>query len=132
MRDKGKEVIQDQEETVVKKPKQEIDELKEENKQVKTKLSECQSEINKLKYSRDGINKELVKKTSEFGKLKQQIDSIDQKQREARVRITGITEEEGEDLTKKIVKLAKSKMGMKKIKDTDIIQIHRSGKKKTT
>ncbi len=94
------------------------------------KLKECQSEIGKLKWSRDGINKELAKKTSDLENLKHQLDCIDQKQRETRVRVTGMAEEEGENLTKKLLKLAKNKMGLKKIKDNDIVSIHRSGKMK--
>ncbi len=34
------------------------------------------------------------------------------------------------DLAKKLVKLAKNKLGMKKMKEADITQIHHSGKKK--
>ncbi len=124
----------------IKKLRQEVEELKvireennnlkEENNQVKLKFKECQSEIGKLKWSRDGINKELAKKASELENLKHQLDCMDQKQRETRVRVTGMAEEEGENLTKKLLKLAKNKMGLKKFKDTDVVSIHRSGKKK--
>ena len=128
----ARELLEDHEKNIVSPLRQEINNLKEENKQVKVKLSECESEIGKLKWSRDGINKELVKKTSNMENLKHQLDSMDQKQRETRVRVTGIAEEEGENLNKKLIKLAKNKMGLKKIKDTDIVLIHRSGKKKPT
>ncbi len=124
------ELLEEQEKTVLGPLKEEINNLKEENNQVKVKLNECQSEIGKLKWSRDGINKELVKKTSELENLKHQLDCIDQKQRETRVRVTGMPEEEGENLTKKLVKLAKNKMGLKKFKDMDVVSILRSGKKK--
>ncbi len=112
--------------------KQEITDLKESNKQMQVKLEEYQSEIKKLKWARDGINKELGRKTSQIEHLTQSLDSLEQKQNETRVRITGIAEEEDENLTKKILDLAKKKMGLKKLKDSDIVQIHRSGKKKST
>ncbi len=90
-----------------------------------TKLDEYQTEINKLKWSRDGINKDLAKKN------KDHLDSVDQKQREKRVCIVGIAEEPDEDLTKKVlvVKMAKNKMGLKKMKGEHVVQIYRSGKK---
>ncbi len=99
---------------------------------MKVKLDECNSEINKLKWAKDGINKDLAKKSKTIELLQQNIDTVDQKQRETRVRISGIPEEQGEDLSKTIVKMAKNKMGLKKIKDTDLVQIYRSGKKKTS
>ncbi len=126
----ARELLDDHEKTVLTPLRQEINNLTEENKKAKLELSECHTEISKLKWSRDGINKELAKKTADLEILKHQLDSMDQKQRETRVRVTGILEEEGENLTKKLVKLAKNKMGLKKIKDTDIVCIHRSGKKK--
>ncbi len=63
-------------------------------------------------------------------KKKQTINNVDQRQGETRVRISGIAEEEDEDLEKKILKLAKTSLGLKKFKTTDIETIHRSGKKK--
>ncbi len=128
----AKEVLQEHENTKLAQLKQEVCDMKKANEQMQNKLVEFQDEISKLKRSRDGINRELAKKTNELEKLKQHMDSIDQKQREQRVRITGITEEDGEDLTKKVVKLAKNKLGVKKINGADIVQIHRSGKKKAT
>ncbi len=44
----------------------------------------------------------------------------------------GIPEEEGENLEKKLLKLAKNSLGLKKLKATDVKSIHRSGKKKET
>ncbi len=52
-----------------------------------------------------------------------------QKQKETRVRITGIDEEGSENLHKKIVKIAKSKLAMKKLKEHDIQEVYRAGKK---
>ncbi len=119
----AKELLDDHVKTIVEPLQQEIKSLKEENQQMR-------SEIGKLKWSRDGINKELARKTTEIEQFKQDLDILNQKQREHRVRISGVAEEEGEDLTKKVLELAKKKMGLKKIKDTDVAQIHRSGKKK--
>ncbi len=106
--------------------------LQEKVEQLNEELAWSKTEINKLKYSKDGINKELAKKTREIEKLKEHHDHLEQKQRETRVRITGIAEEENENLTKKIMKLAKNKMGLKKMKESEISQIHRSGKKKAS
>ncbi len=72
----------------------------------------------------------MAKKSAEIEHLKQSLDSLEQKQREQRVRITGIPEEEGENLTKKLLDLAKKKIWLKKLKDTDIVEIYRSGKQK--
>ena len=99
---------------------------------MKAKLNEYQTEINKLKWSKDGINKELAKKNKEFDQLRDHLDSVDQKQREKRVCIVGIAEESDEDLTKKVVKMAKNKMGLKKMKEEHVVQIYRSGKKKSS
>ena len=106
--------------------------LKTENHKLKEEVATCKQEIEKLRYSKDGINRALSKKSSEIDKLKQTIDNIDQKQREARVRIVGIPEEEGENLEKKLLKLGKNALGLKKLKATDVKSIHRSGKKKET
>ncbi len=80
----------------------------------------------------EGINRTFYKKSTEIDKLKHTVDSIDQKQREATVRIVGIPEEDGENLEKKVLKLAKNSLGLKKMKATDVKSIHRSGKKKET
>ncbi len=106
--------------------------LKTENHKLKEEVATCKQEIEKLRYSRDGINRTLSKKSTEIDKLKHTIDNIDQKQREARVRIVGIPEEEGENLEKKLLKLGKNALGLKKLKATDVKSIHRSGKKKET
>ncbi len=104
--------------------------LKKECEEMKTELAACKSEIGKLKWSCSGIDRTLCKKTKELEGLKQTLDRIDQKQRETRVRITGIPEEDGEDLEKKITTLAKKSLGLKKMKQSDIEMTHRSGKKK--
>ena len=121
----AKELLDDHNKTVIETLKKDIEDLKQENQQMK-------SEIGKLKWSRDGINNELAKKTTEIDHLKQELDFLNQKQRERSVRITGIVEEEDENLSKKITEIAKKKMGLKKFKETDIARIHRSGKKKTS
>ncbi len=63
---------------------------------------------------------ELAKKTSELESLKHQLDCMDHG------RVTGMAEEEGENLTKKLLKIVKNKMGLKKFKDTDVVSIHRA------
>ncbi len=104
--------------------------LKQENNKLKEELELAKSEIDKLKWAKDGINRTLSKRNNEIEHLKQIIDNVDQKQRETRVRISGIAEEEGEDLEKKILKLAKNSLGLKKLKSSDIQVSHRSGKRK--
>ncbi len=60
-----------------------------------------------------GINKDLLRKQDVIKKLKAHIDKIEQKQKEARVRITGVEEEINKNLPKKISKIAKNKLGLK-------------------
>ncbi len=74
-------------------------------------------------------NIEGVRKNDEITKLKSHIDSIEQKQKETRVRIAGVQEEREENLPKKVLKIAKSQLGMKKMKEEDIQEIYRAGKK---
>ncbi len=126
----AKEVLKEHETSVVAQLKQEVYNLKTTNEEMQTKLHECQQEIGKLKRSREGINRELARKTEVIEKLREQLDAVDQKQREARVRLAGISEEEGENLTQKVLKLAKNKLKIKNLKERDIVQIHRSGKQK--
>ena len=128
----AQKILADHEKTSFLQLKQEINDLKQANGKMKAKLDEYQTEINKLKWSRDGINKDLAKKNKEVDNLRDHIDSVDQKQREKRVCIVGIAEEPDEDLIKKVVKMAKTKMGLKKIKEENVVQIYRSGKKKSS
>ncbi len=62
--------------------------------------------------------------------MKAHVDTIEQKQKEARVRICGMQEENGENLHKKVLKMAKSQLGLKKLKEGDIQEAYRAGKKK--
>ncbi len=86
--------------------------------------------IVKLNRALCGVNKDLAKKNAEIEKLKSHFDTTDQKQRETRVRVTGVDEENEENLQKKVVKIAKNKLGMK-IKEEDLQEVYRAGKKKT-
>ena len=88
------------------------------------------SPCKRLKYSRDGINKDLCKKDAMMKKIKVDLDRIDQKQRETRLRIVGIPEEDGEEVLGKITQMAKNKLGIKSFKEDDVELTHRSGKKK--
>ena len=97
--------------------------------EVKTK--ELEETVAKLNRALTGVNKDLAKKSDEIEKLKSHIDRIDQKQRETVVRVTGVEEESGEKLQRKIVKIAKNKLGMKKIKEEDVQEVYRAGKKKS-
>ncbi len=96
--------------------------------EVKTK--ELEEKVTKLNRALAGVNKDLAKKNREIEQLKSHIDRIDQKQRETRVRVTGVEEESDENLQKKILKIAKSKLGMKKIKEEDVQEVYRAGKKR--
>ncbi len=97
--------------------------------EVKTK--ELEETVAKLNRALTGVNKDLAKKNDEIEKLKSHIDRIDQKQREKVVRVTGVEEESDEKLQRKIVKIAKNKLGMKKIKEEDVQEVYRAGKKKS-
>ena len=63
-------------------------------------------------------------------KIKIELDRIDQKQRETRLRIAGVPEEDGEEVLEKITQIAKKKLGIKAFKEDDVELTHRSGKKK--
>ncbi len=93
-------------------------------------LSAFQQEIQNLKKSRDGINKNLLKKEKQITMLKSEVDRMDQKQRETRLRIMGVPEDENEELVKTITKIAQNKLGMKKFNKDNIDLVYRSGKKK--
>ncbi len=128
----AKNLLREHEETVLAQLRNEIQGLKQENEQLKKSLNDQENTIKKLKWSRDGINKDLAKKNREFESLRSHVDQIDQKQKETRVRIAGIPEEDNEDLSKKVFKLTKNKLGLKKMKENNIIQVYRSGKKKSS
>ncbi len=99
-------------------------------KTMEEKTKELENKILKLNRALDGVNNDLAQKNDEIKLLKLHIDTIEQKQKEARVRITGVEEEDAENLQKKIVKIAKSKLGLKKLKEDDIQEVYRAGKKK--
>ena len=94
------------------------------------KIKGLEESVIKLNKALTGVNKELAKKNKEIDRLKSHIDKVDQKQREARVRVTGVDEENEENLQKKVVKIARSKLGMKKIKEEDVQEVYRAGKKR--
>ncbi len=94
------------------------------------KTKELENKILKLNRALDGVNKDLARKNDEINLLKTHIDSVEQKQKETRLRIAGVDEESDENLQKKIVKIAKSKLGMKRLKEDDIQEVYRAGKKK--
>ncbi len=119
----------------IKKLQQDVEELtkiREELKEIKNQgdLSAYQQEIQSLKKSRDGINKNLSKKEKQIVMLKSEVDRMDQKQRENRLRIMGVPEDENEELVKTITKIAQNKLGMKKFNKDNIDLVYRSGKKK--
>ncbi len=119
----------------IKKLQKEVEELmiiKKEFKQPNEQedLSVIQEDIRRLKQSRDGINKELVKKESQITMLKTEVDRMDQKQRETTLRITGVPEDDNEELKKTITKMAKNKLGLKKFNEDNIELVYRSGKKR--
>ncbi len=100
-----------------------------ESYELKTKA--LQDTILKLNKSVAGINKDLSKKQNEIDKLKAYVDKIEQKQKESRVRITNVEEEEGENLQKKVLKIAKNKLGLK-LKEECVQEVYRARKKKDT
>ncbi len=104
--------------------------LKKLQEEMAEKTKELENKISKLHRALDGVNKDLGRKNDEIQLLKAHIDTIEQKQKETRVRIMGIDEESNENLHKKIVKIAKSKLAMKKLKEDDIQEVYRAGKKK--
>ncbi len=119
----------------IKKLQQEVEDLKsikEEVNQLKMQehLAAIRDDIKRLKYSRDGINKDLCKKDAMMKKIKIELDRVDQKQRETRLRIVGVPEEDGEEVMEKITRMAKKKLGIKTFKEDDVELTHRSGKKK--
>ncbi len=93
-------------------------------------LAVIREDIKRLKYSRDGINKDLCKKDAMMKNIKVDLDRIDQKQRETRLRIVGVPEEDGEEVLGKITQMAKNKLGIKSFKEDDVELTHISGKKK--
>ncbi len=109
----------------IKKLQQEVEELtiiKEEIKKINEQedLSTIHEDIRRLKHSRDGINKELLKKERQITMLKIEVDRMDQKQRETTLRITGVPEDDNEELKKTITKMAKNKLGLKKFNQDNI------------
>ncbi len=119
----------------IKKLQQEVEELtiikediKKSNKQ--EDFSAIHEDIRRLKQSRDGINKELLKKERQITMLKMEVDRMDQKQRETSLRISGVPEDDNEDLKKAMTKMAKNKLGLKKFNEDNIEVVYRSGKKR--
>ncbi len=116
--------------SVIRGLKEEINNLRREVKQCNDSKNQLETELAKLQYAKNGINKDLSKQRECISDLKVSVDKINQKQRESRIKIAGIKEQDDENLEKTVTKYAKSSLGVK-LKSGDIVEVFRVGKKKS-
>ncbi len=92
-------------------------------------LEELQTENKKLRRSVEKLQFQLNQKDEKIADMAVKLDSIEQREFINDVQIVGVEESSSEEQDKKkVLKLAKEKMDVK-LKKTDIVAIHRLGKK---
>ncbi len=117
-----KELIPDFEEKLTQK-------IEERYQETKHELESLQSENKKLRRTVDKLQFQLHKKDEKIKELVVKIDAVAQNELKNDVQMVGLEEtQSAEEDMKKVVKLAKEKMGMK-LKKSDIKSVNRLGKK---